>query len=190
MSVPVLLPYRGIMPVIHPTAFIAPGAVIIGDVEIGAESSVWFGCVIRGDTNKIRIGERTNIQDGTVIHVASDELEGIAKGYFPVGGHPTLIGDDVTIGHMALLHACTVESNAFIGMKATVMDAAKVESFCVLAAGSLLPPGKIAVSGELWMGNPAKFCRKLSEEDLAQFGSRSGQYARLAQEYRKEKTNG
>lgn len=184
MSGPLLIPYRNILPRIHPTAFIAPGAVIIGDVEIGEGSSIWYGCVLRGDMNKIRIGARTNIQDGSVIHVSSDEQAGQSAGHFPVGGYATIIGDDVLVGHMALLHACVIESKAFIGMRATVMDGAKVESQCVLAAGALLPPGKTAAAGELWMGNPAKFCRKLTDADLAQFGSRSGQYARLAQEYK------
>jgi carbonic anhydrase/acetyltransferase-like protein (isoleucine patch superfamily) len=185
MSSPVILPFHGIMPKIDPTAFIAPGAVIIGDVEIGAETSVWFGCVIRGDLNKIRIGARTNIQDGAVIHVASTEEFASGSKMFSANGYPALIGDDVTVGHMALLHACVIESGAFIGMKSTVMDGAKVESKAVLAAGALLPSGKIAAAGELWMGSPAKFCRKLTEEDFAQFGSRSGQYVRLAHEYRK-----
>ena len=181
---PLILPYRGIMPKIHPTAFIAPGAVVIGDVEIGAESSVWFGCVVRGDVTKVRIGARTNIQDGTVIHVASGEQPVSATSKIPPEGYPTIIGDDVTVGHMALLHACTVESRGFVGMKSIVMDGAKVCGNGMLATGALLTPGKVVGAGELWAGCPAKFWRKLTDDDIAQFDLRVGQYARLAAEYR------
>jgi len=184
MTTPLILPYRGVMPKIHPSAFIAPGAVVIGDVEIGADSSIWFGCVIRGDVNKVRIG--TNIQDGTVIHVASGEQPVSAHSKIPHDGYPTTIGDDVTVGHMALLHACTVESRGFVGMKSIVMDGSKIESEGMLATGALLTPGKIVGKSELWAGSPAKLWRRLSAEDLAQFDLRVGQYARLAAEYKKE----
>ena len=190
MTSAILLPYRGIMPKIDPTAFIAPGAVVIGDVEIGAGSSVWFGCVLRGDVNQIRIGARTNIQDGTVIHVASGEQPASAKSKIPPNGYPTLIGDDVTVGHMALLHACTVESRGFVGMKAMVMDGSTIKSEGMLGAGAMLTPGKIVASGELWTGSPAKFWRHLTPDDIAQFDLRSGQYERLAQDYVKEYKNG
>jgi gamma-carbonic anhydrase len=181
---PLILPYRGVLPKIDPTAFIAPGAVIIGDVEIGAESSIWFGCVVRGDVNKIRIGKRTNIQDGTVIHVASGEQPASGTSKIPAGGYPTLIGDDVTVGHMTLLHACIVESNAFVGMKSALMDGAKIESWGMLAAGALLTQGKTVKSGELWAGNPAKFWRTLSESDRSQFALRAGQYVAFGRDYR------
>ncbi len=181
---PVLLSYRGLMPRIHPTAFVAQGAVIIGDVEIGAESSVWFGCVVRGDVNHIRIGARTNIQDGTVIHCASGEQPAGPHSKIPSNGYPTLIGDDVTVGHMALLHACTIETGGFVGMKAVVMDGASVEHGGMLASGALLTPGKRVPSGEIWTGSPAKFWRNLSESDQAQLHLRSTQYTRLAAEYR------
>ncbi|MDE1901139.1 MAG: gamma carbonic anhydrase family protein [Alphaproteobacteria bacterium] len=209
---PKIIPYRGVTPKIHPTAFIAPGAVIIGDVEIGPESSVWFGCVIRGDVNRVRIGARTNIQDGTVIHVASGEQPArlgrgridanasssdhvnptgnaqVAHSKIPKDGYPTLIGDDVTVGHMALLHACIVESRGFVGMKSIVMDGAKIESNGMLATGALLTPGKVVGSGELWAGSPAKFWRRLTDDDIAQFDLRSGQYVRLGQDYLKERS--
>ncbi len=188
-AAPVLLPYRGIMPRIHPDAFIAPGAVIIGDVEIGPDSSVWFGCVIRGDVNIVRIGARTNIQDGTVIHVASGKqpsrLSETSK--IPENGYPTLIGDDVTVGHMALLHACVIESRGFVGMKSAVMDGAKIESEGVLAAGALLTPGKVVGRGELWAGSPAKLWKTISDADRAAFDLRAEQYAELAREYRESK---
>ncbi|MDR3450010.1 MAG: gamma carbonic anhydrase family protein [Alphaproteobacteria bacterium] len=186
MPEPLILPYRGVWPKIHHTAFIAPGAVVIGDVEIGAESSVWFGCVVRGDVNKIRIGSRTNIQDGTVIHVASGEQPVSATSKIPKDGYPTMIGDDVTVGHMALLHACTVESRGFVGMKSIVMDGSKICSEGMLATGGLLTPGKVIGTGELWAGSPAKFWRALTADDIAQFDLRTGQYARLAADYLKE----
>ncbi len=182
----IILPYRGIMPKIDPKAFIAPGAVVIGDVEIGPESSIWFGCVIRGDVNKIRIGARTNIQDGTVIHVASGlqpARMGEGAKVVPEAGYPTIIGDGVTVGHMALLHACTIESGGFVGMKSAVMDGAKIESGGMLAAGGLLTAGKIIAKGQLWAGTPAKFWRDLTEDDIAQFDMRATQYAELGAEY-------
>lgn len=151
---PLILPYAGKTPRIHPTAWIAPTAVVIGDVEIGPETGIWYGCVVRGDVNEIRIGARTNIQDGTVIHVAAE-------------GQGTTIGDEITVGHMALLHACTVESNAFIGMKSCVMDGAHVERHAMVAAGALLTPGKRVPSGELWGGSPARKIRDLTEAQLA-----------------------
>jgi carbonic anhydrase/acetyltransferase-like protein (isoleucine patch superfamily) len=183
-----ILSYHGIMPKIDPHAFVAPGAVIIGDVEIGPESSIWFGCVLRGDVNQIRIGARTNIQDGTVIHAASG-LQPARMGEgakTPEGGYPTIIGDNVTIGHMTLLHACTIESNAFVGMKAAVMDGAKIESQGMLAAGALLTPGRIIKPRQLWAGSPAKFWRDLTLDDTAQFDLRAAQYAALGAEYLRE----
>lgn len=183
---PIILPYRGIWPKIDPTAFVAAGAVVIGDVEIGAGSSIWFGCVVRGDVNKIRIGTGTNIQDGTVIHVASGEHPARtgANAPTPAEGFPTLIGDHVTVGHMTLLHACIVENNAFVGMKAAVMDGARIEENGMLAAGALLTPGKVIKGGQLWAGSPAKFWRDLTPDDLAQFQMRARHYAELAAEYR------
>ncbi|HYD29771.1 MAG TPA: gamma carbonic anhydrase family protein [Azospirillaceae bacterium] len=167
----IILPYQGKMPKIHPSAFIAPTAVIIGDVEIGEDTGIWFGCVIRGDVNEIRIGACTNIQDGTVIHVASK-------------GQGTYIGDGITVGHMALLHACTVESDSFIGMKACVMDGACVEAKAMVAAGALVTPGKRVKTGQLWAGNPAKFLRELREEELAYFPISAEHYAELGRNYK------
>lgn len=184
---PIILPYKGVLPKIDPRAFVAPGAVIIGDVEIGPESSIWFGCVLRGDVNSIRIGARSNIQDGCVIHVASG-LQPARLGKdatpMPEKGYPTIIGNNVTVGHMTLLHACTVEDNGFVGMHAAVMDGAKIESYAMLAAGAMLTPGKIVKKGELWTGRPAKMWRSLTEDDLAQFDMRATQYVELAKDYR------
>ena len=126
-----LLPYQGIWPQIDPQAFIAPTAVIIGDVHIGAYTGIWYGCVVRGDVHQIRIGSYTNIQDGTVIHVTQ-------------GGQGTHIGNHITVGHMSLIHDCTLESGCFVGMKACVMDYARVESGAMVAAGALVTPRKIS----------------------------------------------
>ncbi len=173
---PYIITYRGeyhpdgVSPVISDKAFIAPGAAIIGDVHIGADTGVWFGCVIRGDVQAIRIGERTNIQDGTVIHVTRDT-------------GPTTIGSGVTIGHSVLLHACTLEDNCFIGMRATVMDGAIVESGAMVAAGALVTPGKRVPSGQLWAGSPAKFFKDLSSQELAFFPVSAENYVRHAREY-------
>lgn len=166
----IILPYRGVMPTIDPTAFIAENAVIIGDVHIGAESNIWFGCILRGDVHEIRIGRRTNIQDGSVIHTTRN-----------VSG--TYIGDEVTVGHMSLLHACTVETNAFIGMGAIVLDEAVVEGGAMVAAGALVSPKKRVPKGQLWAGRPAKFMRELTKEDLDFFPVSADNYVKLSREY-------
>jgi carbonic anhydrase/acetyltransferase-like protein (isoleucine patch superfamily) len=165
-----ILPYKDILPTIADDVFIAPNATIIGDVHIGAGSNIWFGCVIRGDVCPIRIGERTNIQDGTVIHVTRKT-------------GPTTIGSGITVGHSALLHACTLEDDCFVGMHATVMDGAVVESGAMLAAGALLAPGKRVPSGQLWAGNPAKYFRDLKLEEAAFIPVSAQNYVELAREY-------
>ena len=165
-----ILPYRGIMPTIADGVFVAPTASVIGDVEIGPECSIWFGVTIRGDMNVIRIGRRSNVQDGTVIHI-----ESLAYG--------TFIGDDVTIGHGAIVHACTLEDGCFIGMGATVMDGAVVESKAMVAAGALVAPGKRVKSGELWAGVPAKFRRPLDNDDLDNMAHVTPLYVKLAKDY-------
>jgi carbonic anhydrase/acetyltransferase-like protein (isoleucine patch superfamily) len=167
--------FGGQLPRIASNAFIAETAVIIGDVEIGAESSIWYGCVLRGDSNSIRIGERTNIQDGTIIHV-NHEREGAV-------GTRTVIGSDITVGHMALLHACILEDGCFIGMKACVMDGVVVESGAMVAAGALVTPGKRVRSGELWAGSPAKLMRQLSEKEIAYFAYSAKHYAENGARY-------
>jgi carbonic anhydrase/acetyltransferase-like protein (isoleucine patch superfamily) len=177
MAGPVILPYRGIVPRIHPSAFIAPGAVVIGDVEIGAHANIWFNVVIRGDDAPIRIGAGANIQDGSVVHVTYD---------VPSGGEhiPCIIGEDVAIGHMALLHGCTLEPGAFVGMKACVMDRAVVESGAMVAAGAVVTPRKRVKSGELWAGTPARFSRALKPEEIDYMRWVPDHYRRLAEEYR------
>lgn len=166
----IIQPFKGVLPKIGTRVFVAPGAAIIGDVTIAEDSSIWYNCTVRGDVNNVTIGARTNIQDGTVIHVSS-VLQG------------TYIGDDVTVGHMALLHACTVGNRAFIGMKACVMDGAIVEDEAMVAAGALVTPGKIVRTGELWAGAPARLMRPLTAAERADFTRSSHHYVRLASEY-------
>lgn len=183
----IIKPFRGMTPKIHESAFIADGAVIIGDVEIGPESSVWYGCVIRADVNRIRIGARTNIQDGTVIHCNQDR-EGDYRE--TGGGMPTHIGDDITIGHMALLHACTLEDGCFIGMRSVVMDEAVVESGAMVAAGAVVTPRKRVAQGQLWTGSPASHARDLKEGELAFFSKSAGGYVDLGQQHKRESGEG
>ena len=167
----IILPYKNILPRIDPSAFIAQNAVVTGDVEIGPDSSIWFGCVMRGDVNEIRVGARTNIQDGTIVHCTRNKFG-------------TYIGNDITIGHAAVLHACVLEDGCFVGMGAIVMDGARVESGAMVAAGALVPPGKVVKKGELWAGNPAKFMRTLSEEELAFFPVSAKHYVELSKNYK------
>lgn len=166
-----VLPWKGVIPKVAPDAFIAPNATLIGDVVIGSRSSVWFNVVIRGDVNHIRIGDRTNIQDGTIVHVATKN-------------GPTLIGNDVLIGHGAIVHGCTLEDGCFVGMAATVMDHAVVESGAMVAAGALVGPGKRVPTGQLWAGTPAKFMRDLKPEEMADMKRQIAGYADIADAYR------
>ena len=161
----ILRPFRGLMPKVAESAFIAETAILIGDVEVGPGSSIWYGCILRGDGNKIRVGANTNIQDGTIVHVNHDP-EGDYRE--TGGGMPTHIGDNVTIGHQALIHACTLEDGAFVGMAAVVMDLAVVESGAMVGAGALVAPGKRVPTGELWVGRPARRVRDMTvaEKDL------------------------
>ncbi len=147
-------------PRIHPSAFVAPGCRILGDVEIGADASIWYNCVVRADVNRIVIGARTNIQDGSVIHCDSPK-PGRPQGY------PTIIGADVLIGHLAMVHGCVLEDGAFVGLGSIVMDDCRIEGTGMLAAGAMLTPGKAIRAGELWGGRPAKYMRNLSEEAMA-----------------------
>ena len=155
-----ILPHQGKAPRIHDSAFIAPGCRIIGDVEIGPDVSVWYNCVIRADVNRVVIGARSNVQDGTVIHCDSPDSR------HPTGW-PTLIGEDVLVGHMAMLHGCTLEDRAFVGLGAIVMNAAVIEGEGMLAAGALLTPGKRIGARQLWAGRPAAYLRDLTPEACA-----------------------
>jgi len=153
-----ILSFNGIAPRIADSAFIAPGCRIIGDVEIGPDVSIWYNCVIRADVNRIRIGARTNIQDGTVIHC--DSPHGGDSGY------PTIIGEDCLVGHMVMLHGCTLEDRAFVGLGTIVLNGSTIEGHGMLAAGAMLTSGKVIRSGELWAGRPAKYLRDLRPEEI------------------------
>lgn len=170
-------PFQDKSPRLGQRVYVDPAASVIGDVELGDDASVWPGTVVRGDVNFIRIGARTNIQDGTVIHVTHEGP------YTRPGGLPTLIANDVTIGHAAVIHACTIGEFALIGMKAIVLDGATVERFGFVGAGAVIPPGKTVGEGELWLGNPARCVRKLSEREIEQLKYSPGHYVRLKDRY-------
>jgi len=157
--------------------WIDPAATVIGDVEIGDDASIWPGAVVRGDVNAIRIGARSNLQDLCVVHVTHDGPHG------PPGGVPTLIGSDVTIGHGAIVHACTIGDACLIGMGAIVLDGAVVEREAFVGAGALVPPGKIVRQGELWVGNPARCVRRLSNDEIARLYYSAEHYVRLKDRY-------
>jgi carbonic anhydrase/acetyltransferase-like protein (isoleucine patch superfamily) len=167
----VILPYKNQFPKIAKDAFIAENAVIIGDVEIDSKSSIWYNCVVRGDVNYIRIGKETNIQDGTIIHVGTNN-------------GPTIIGDGVTIGHKALIHACTICDYSFIGMNSTIMDYAQIKSYSMIAAGALVTNSKIVEINELWAGVPAKFLRQLKKDEIEYINISKDRYVNLAKEYK------
>ncbi|MGF6756111.1 gamma carbonic anhydrase family protein [Paraburkholderia sp. GAS42] len=158
-------------PKVDPGVYIAHGTTLVGDVTIGRQSSVWFNCVLRGDVREIVIGMRTNIQDGTVIHGTTNGL-------------PVIIGDDVTVGHGAILHACTVEDAGFVGFGARVLDGAVVRSGGMLAAGAVLTPRKVVGAGELWAGNPARLLRMLNDEEFEGMAASAVRYVALAVRYR------
>lgn len=169
---PLILPYRGILPRIAASAFVAPGAVVIGNVEIGENASIWFGCVLRGDVAAIVVGADSNVQDGTVVHGST-------------GKPPVWIGAEVTIGHMALIHACRLEDGSFVGMKVCVSDAAVVEGGAMVAAGALVTPGKRVPRGKLWGGSPARFMRTLGDKERRYIAELPGRYVGLAAEHRR-----
>ena len=176
-----IIPFNGKTPVIHPSAFIAPGCRIIGDVEIGEDASIWYNCVIRADVNRVRIGARTNVQDGTVIHCDSAGERDDGR---PLDGWPTIIGDDVLIGHMAMIHGCTLQDRSFVGLGAIVMDGCVVESDGMLAAGALLSPGKTLPHRQLWAGRPAKYMRDLSDDALVQLRGGADRYVHYAKAHK------
>ncbi|MBV1901030.1 MAG: gamma carbonic anhydrase family protein [Kordiimonadaceae bacterium] len=172
-----LTPFKGIWPKVDSSSYIFHGAQVVGDVVIGADSSVWHNCVLRGDVNNIRIGKRSNIQDGTVIHVSTHT-------------YPTIIGDDVLVAHMAMLHGCTLHNNAFAGIGAIVMDDTHIMEDGMLAAGAMLTTGKTVGSGELWTGRPAKFRRKLTEKEIAKNRSMAEHYRKIAEQHRIDSVGG
>jgi carbonic anhydrase/acetyltransferase-like protein (isoleucine patch superfamily) len=165
-----LRPYRGQLPRVHPSAFIDDSAQVIGDVEIGEESSVWMCVVIRGDVNRIRIGRRSNVQDGTIVHVMKDT-------------HPTTIGDNVTIGHAAVVHGCTIEDRCLVGMGAILLNGVTVGSGSIIAAGTLLPEGTQGPPRSLVMGSPGKVRRTLSDGDLDEIQMYADRYVAYRLDY-------
>jgi carbonic anhydrase/acetyltransferase-like protein (isoleucine patch superfamily) len=170
-----LRPFRGHLPVVDPSAYIDASAQVIGDVEVGAESSVWMNVVVRGDVNRIRIGRRTNVQDGSIVHV----MQRI---------HPTSIGADVTIGHGAVVHGCTIGDRVLIGMGAIVLNGAVVEEDSIVAAGSLVPEGARIPSRSLAMGAPAKVRRPLTDAEVASILEYSASYVAYRLDYMTEVT--
>lgn len=166
-----LTPFQGKWPDIDASAYVFHGAQVVGDVTVGPLSSVWHNVVLRGDVNHIRIGRRSNIQDGSVIHVSTNT-------------YPTLIGDDVLVAHMAMLHGCTLEDNSFVGIGAIVMDNCTIQPDGMLAAGAMLTAGKTIQSGELWAGRPAKFKRMLTTQEIEKNRSMAAHYQRLAEQHR------
>tara|TARA_R110002072_G_scaffold269868_3_gene429539 strand:+ start:85558 stop:86094 length:537 start_codon:yes stop_codon:yes gene_type:complete len=156
--------------------FVDDTAVVIGDVHLGADASVWPMTVIRGDIHQIRIGERSSIQDGTVVHVTHD-------GPFNPGGFPCKVGSDVTVGHKVMLHGCTIGDRVLVGMGTTIMDGAVVESDVIIGAGSLVPPGKTLSSGYLYVGSPVKQARALTEQEKSFFLYSAGKYRELKDRY-------
>jgi carbonic anhydrase/acetyltransferase-like protein (isoleucine patch superfamily) len=165
--------YRGRMPQIAASAYIAPEAVVIGDVTIGEHASVWPCTVIRGDVNWIRIGARTNIQDGSVLHGMTGEF-------------PVLLGDNITVGHGTVLHGCTIESRCLIGMGSIILNGAKVGAGTIIAAGTLVPEGTVIPPGSLFMGHPGKFRRALTAEDQAAIDAYAARYVEYKEIYRGE----
>lgn len=162
-----LMPYNGILPTLGTDTYVAPNAVIIGDVVIGDRASVWFNCLLRGDGNYIRVGKETNLQDGTIIHISTNN-------------GPTIIGERVTVGHGAIIHACTIEDDTMIGIGAVVLDKAIVERGAVVAAGAVVPPGKVIRAGEMWSGVPAQFTRKTKDSEFKFIARNAAHYVELA----------
>jgi carbonic anhydrase/acetyltransferase-like protein (isoleucine patch superfamily) len=173
---PVLLSFRGMQPRVEPSAFVAPGAVLIGDVAIAEQASVWYGCVLRGDVCPITVGARSNLQDGTVVHGSPGEP-------------PTMIGTDVLVGHAALVHGCRLEDGCSVGMRATVLNGAVVESEAQVAAAALVLAGTRVPSGELWGGVPARCLRKLSTSELADLRAQARHYVAIAAEHARVATS-
>ncbi|MGH9347819.1 MAG: gamma carbonic anhydrase family protein [Vicinamibacterales bacterium] len=170
-----LRPFRSIRPAIDESAFVDQSAQVIGDVHIGAESSVWMNVVVRGDVHAIRIGARTNIQDGAIVHVMRN-------------AHPTVIGDDVTIGHGAVVHGCTIEDRCLIGMGAILLNGCRIGTGSIVAAGSLLPEGMVVPPGSMVMGAPAKVRRALTAEEGASIRRYADNYVRYRLDFQHDST--
>jgi len=166
-------PHGGKAPRLHPTALAVEGSVVVGDVEVGEDSSLWFGVVLRGDVNSIRVGARTNLQDQTVVHVTSRT-------------HPTVVGDEVTVGHRVVLHGCTVRDRCLIGIGAVVMDGAEIGPEAMVGAGALVPPGMVVPPRTLVLGTPARVTRALTAAEVEHLATSARNYVAYAARYRAE----
>jgi len=169
--------YRGKAPQVAASAYVDAAATVIGDVQIGEESSVWPGVVIRGDVHYVRIGARTNVQDGSVLHVMRDE-------------HPLVLGDNVTVGHGVILHGCTIESRCLIGMGSIILNGARIGTGSIVAAGTLVTEGMIVPAGSLFMGHPGKVRRVLSDEDQRSIDDYAARYVEYKNTYANEVASG
>ncbi|MGA9421784.1 MAG: gamma carbonic anhydrase family protein [Rhodanobacteraceae bacterium] len=165
-------PFAGTLPRIAPSAYVDPMALVIGDVELADDASLWPCAVARGDVHSIRIGARSNVQDGSILHVTHD-------GPYSPGGFALMIGADVTIGHAAVVHACTIEDACLIGMHASVLDGALVRKHSLIGAGAVVTPGRVVGEGELWVGNPARRQRALTDAEIEQIYYSARHYVRL-----------
>lgn len=174
---PNIRPFAGLSPRIDPSAWVDESAILIGDVTLGPDVSVWPGCVLRGDIQRIEIGAGSNIQDGTVLHVSHDSR-------FMPGGAPTVIRERVTVGHQAVLHGCEVGDCCLIGIGARVLDRAVIEPRTLVGAGSLVPPGRTLAGGYLWVGSPVRRARALTDRELEYLEYSAANYVRLARRYR------
>ncbi len=172
-----IIPFKEYRPKIGNNAWVAPGATVIGRVEMGEDSAVWFGCVVRGDVHYIKIGDRTNIQDLSMIHVTHYKKEDMSDGY------PTIIGNDVTVGHRVMLHGCTIEDACLIGMSATILDGAVIGKESIVGAGSLVTKNKVFPPRSLIMGSPAKVVRQLTDEEVAELYASAKRYVTFKNEY-------
>lgn len=172
-----LRPYLGTLPTLGERVYLDPACHVIGDVVLGDDVSVWPGTVVRGDVNFVRIGARSNLQDGTIVHVSHDGP------HARLGGFATRIGSDVTIGHKAIVHACTIEDAVLIGMGAIVLDGAVVRKHGFVGAGALVAPGKVVGEGEMWLGNPARKVRMLSDAEIEALYYSAQHYVRLKDRY-------
>lgn len=167
-----LASFGGKRPTLGDSVFVAPNATITGDVQVGAHSSIWYGAVVRGDVNNVKIGSKTNVQDCVTIHVAKHSISGQPA--------PTVIGNNCTIGHGAVLHACTVEDGSFVGMGATILDGVKVGKGSIVGAGAVVTPATVIPAGEIWAGAPAKFLRNAAPEEASFIEASATNYASLA----------
>ena len=170
--------FKNIMPSLGEKTWIAPSADVIGDVSIGEDCSIWFGCVVRGDVHYITIGDRTNIQDLSMVHVTHHKKEDRSD------GHPTIIGNDVTVGHRVMLHGCTIEDACLIGMSATILDGAVIGKESIVGAGSLVTKNKVFPPRSLIMGSPAKLVKELNDEEVKELYASASRYVKFKEEYR------